>query len=413
MTPCDVVLLSTADWDNPFWTNKQHVACGLAARGFRVLYIESLGLRRPAPTAADLSRIRRRLRKAAARPRLVRENLWVWSPLVLPFQRFALVRALNRALLTAALAWRIRRLGLRRPWLWTYNPLTAQLLRLAEFERVVYHCVDDIAAQPGMPAAVLEQCERDLVRHADVVFTTAPRLQQTRRRWNPNTHYLPNVADFGHFSKALDEALPIPADLANVPRPRLGFIGALSGYKVDFGLVRHLALSRPDWSIVLIGRIGEGDPWTDTSGLLDLPNVHLLGPRPYAELPAYLKAFDVALLPSARNAYTDSMFPMKFFEYLAAGKPVVSVDLPALREFDSAVWLAESADDFRSAVEAVLDGAAPPLESRLALARRYTYDARLARMLELLDRPAPSGPADTRDGYADGDPPREREGRAA
>ena len=407
MTPRDVVLLSTADWDNPFWTNKQHVACGLAGRGFRVLYVESLGLRRPSAHAQDLARIARRVRRTLAGPRQARPDLWVWSPLVLPLQRFAAVRALNRRLLSGSLARRLRRLGFRDPLLWTYNPLTTRLLRTERFERIVYHCVDDIAAQPGMPAAVLEAAERELTARADVVFTTAPRLQETRRRWNPATHYLPNVADFDHFSKALDPALPLPADIAAVPGPRLGFIGALSGYKVDFEMIRTVARTRPDWSVVLIGKVGEGDPWTDPARLEGLPNLHLLGPRPYAELPAYLKAFDVALLPNTRNDYTDSMFPMKFFEYLAAGRPVVSVDLPALRAFRNAVWLADSADSFIAAVQAVLDGAVPPLEARLELAREHTWDARMDRMLALLDDAAPAAvPATGRDGPA-------RTGRAA
>jgi glycosyltransferase involved in cell wall biosynthesis len=406
MIPRDVVLLSTADWDNPFWTNKQHMACGLAGRGFRVLYVESLGLRRPSASAQDLARIARRVRRAMAGPRPVRPDLWIWSPLVLPLQRFAAVRALNRRLLSGSLARQLRRLGFRDPLLWTYNPLTARLLRTERFERIVYHCVDDIAAQPGMPAGVLEGAERELTAGADVVFTTAPRLQETRRRWNPATHYLPNVADFDHFSKALDPALPVPADIAAVPGPRLGFIGALSGYKVDFEMIRTVARARPDWSVVLIGKVGEGDPWTDPARLEGLPNLHLLGPRPYAELPAYLKAFDVALLPSTRNEYTDSMFPMKFFEYLAAGRPVVSVDLPALRAFRSAAWLTDSTDRFIAAVQAVLDGAVPPLESRLALAREHTWDARLDRMLALLDGAGSAGVPAGCDGPA-------RTGRAA
>ena len=105
----DIVLLSTADWDNPFWTNKQHVASELARRGHRVFYIESLGLRRPSASAADVSRILRRLRRAVAMPRAVRENLWVWSPVVLPFQRYGVVRAFNRFLLKSMLAFHLKR----------------------------------------------------------------------------------------------------------------------------------------------------------------------------------------------------------------------------------------------------------------------------------------------------------------
>ena len=381
----DIVLLSTADWDNPFWTNKQHVASELARRGHRVFYIESLGLRRPSASAADVSRILRRLRRAVAMPRAVRENLWVWSPVVLPFQRYGVVRAFNRFLLKSMLAFHLKRLDLRRDILWTYNPLTTRLLSLRTFGQVVYHCVDEIKAQPGMPADVLGPAERELVEMSDIVFTTAPKLAEVRKAWNPNTHDFGNVADFDHFAKAREEATPVPEDLASIPTPRIGFIGAVSSYKVDFPLIRALAQSRPDWSVVLIGKVGEGDPWTDSAALAGLPNLYLLGPRPYAELPRYLKGFEVALLPNTMNEYTESMFPMKFFEYLAAGKPVVSVDLPALRAYHDLAWLAKSPEDFVNGVGEARHGAVAPLEQRLALARQHTYTARTERMMALVD----------------------------
>lgn len=383
MTRFDIVLLSTADWDNPFWTNKQHMACQLAARGCRVLYIDSLGLRRPSTRAQDVSRIGRRLRRALAAPTVVRPNLHVWSPLLLPASLVA-ARRLNRAMLTRALAAQIRRLGFERTLLWTYNPMTTWLLALDAFDGVVYHCVDDIAAQPGMPAAALEAAEEALVRAADVVFATAPNLAETRGRWNPNTHFLPNVADYDHFARALSPDHVTPPDLARIPGPRLGFIGAISGYKLDFELIRQVAVRRPDWSIVLIGKVGEGDPWTDASRLRGLPNLHLLGPRPYEQLPAYLGGIDVALLPSALNEYTASMFPMKFFEYLAAGRPVVSTCLPALRAYAHVARLAAGPEDFIRAIEEELRNGHAGLDARLQLASQHTYAARTERMLAVL-----------------------------
>lgn len=380
----DIVLLSTADWDNPFWTNKQHVAAELARRGHRVLYIDSLGLRRPSASGQDLLRIARRVRKAAAGPRRVRGNLWVWSPIVLPFQRHAVVRAFNRALLSGMLGLVRRALGFRDATLWTYNPMTTRLLDTRRIQHIVYHCVDDIAAQPGMPADVLVEAERELVERADTVFATSPKLAETRRAWNASTHYLPNVADFDHFSVALDPSTPVPKDLAEIRGPRAGFIGAISGYKLDFDLIRHVAESRPSLSVVLIGKVGEGDPWTDADSLEGLPNVHLLGPRPYGELPRYLKGMDVALLPNQRNEYTDSMFPMKFFEYLAAGRPIVSVDLPSLAAYRDTAALHDDRDAFLRAIDDALEGRAAPLEERLEIARDNTYASRMDRMMELM-----------------------------
>lgn len=387
----DIVLLSTADWDNPFWTNKQHVAVQLAKRGHRVFYIDSLGLRRPTASTQDIKRVVRRIGKAIRPPRLVRENLWVWSPVVLPFQGRKLIRNINFFLLNNWLLFWLRKLGFKKSIFWTYNPLTSKLLNLNIYEKIVYHCVDEIKAQPGMPVDVLEQAEQELTERSDIVFVTAPKLYETRKVWNANTFYFPNVADYDHFSRALHVSTTIPQDLINIPSPRLGFIGAISGYKVDFQLLRFIAESRPDCSLVLIGKVGEGDPWTDTSLIAGLPNVYLLGPRPYGELPRYLKGFDVALLPNKLNEYTDSMFPMKFFEYLAAGRFIVSVNLPSLRDFKDIAYIAKSADDFLKGIDLALAGEMASLANRLAVARAYTYESRTEKMMKLVEELGDSG----------------------
>jgi len=384
--PKDVVLLSTADWDNPFWTNKQHVAVELSRRGHRVLYIDSLGLRRPSVSTRDLKRILGRMRKALREPREVRHGVWVWSPLALPLHGNPVSRSATRRLLEHGLDQRLRALGMRRQWLWTYNPLTCRLLDLSSFERRIYHCVDEISAQPGMPVGVLRSAEEELSRAADIVFTTSRTLADTRGRWNVRTHYLPNVADYEHFSSAMTNETGVPKDLTRIKEPRVGFIGAISGYKIDFNLIRAVAQTRPDWSIVLIGSVGEGDPWTDVSPLEGLPNIHVLGPRPYADLPAYSKGFNVALLPNRINEYTDAMFPMKLFEYLASGCPVVSVNLKAIRDYANVVTIAHSTSEFIEKIASVLAGIVPPLSLRLAVARQHTYVTRMDRMLELLEQ---------------------------
>jgi glycosyltransferase involved in cell wall biosynthesis len=387
----DIIIFSTADWANPFWTNKQHVAVEMAKLGDRVFYIDSIGLRRPSVSTQDAKRIWRRIKRAFQRPVEVRPNLWVWSPLALPFPDNAVARQLTSWWLQGWLAFFLQRLGFRRDILWTYNPLTTRLLNLRRFKKVVYHCVDAIEAQPGMPTELLKEAEKELVTRADVVFTTSPALAASRGEWNPHTHYFSNVADYEHFARAMTDEVDIPPDLAAIPAPRLGFVGAISGYKLDFELIRAVALSRPEWSVVLIGKVGEGDPWTRIDLLTNLPNVHLLGPRDYQDLPAYLKGIDVAIQPNSLNEYTNSMFPMKFFEYLAAGKPVVSVDLAALRSFAPAVRIAETYADFIEGVDEALRGQCLKLADRLAVAREHTYSTRMKKMQDIVDATNGSG----------------------
>lgn len=382
----NVVLLSTADWDNPFWTNKQHMAVEFARRGYRVLYIDSLGLRRPSLTGRDLRRVLRRIAKAIRPPQKVRENLWVWSPVMLPFNGVPLIRKLNRWLLVGGLAVWTSWLRMRKAVLWTYNPLSSELLNTRSWSRVVYHCVDEIKAQPGMPSAILERAETDLVRKADIVFVTSTTLEADRKKLNEHTYYLPNVADFDHFAKAMSADEEVPGDLAKIASPRIGFIGAISGYKIDFSLLRDVALRHPAWSLVLIGEIGEGDPWTDSAILHDVPNIHFLGPRAYASLPGYLKGMDVTILPNVLNEYTAAMFPMKFFEYLASGRPVVATNLPSLSAYASTAYLARSPEDFAAGISLALSGEITGLEDRLALARANTYHSRMDKMLALVGK---------------------------
>ena len=236
--------------------------------------------------------------------------------------------------------------------------------------------------QPGMPSEAIGIGEIRLARQADLIFTTAPRLQSFYKEFNPNTFFFPNVADFDHFKSALDPETHVPDDINALARPIIGFVGAISSYKLDFDLIASLAQRHPKWSFVFIGEVGEGDPLTDASLLANLPNVHVLGGRPYASLPGYLKAVDVAILPCIINDYTRSMFPMKFFEYLASGRPVVSTRVPALSAYGHVAALCCDPTEFAKAIKAALAGKAADLSLRLAAAREHTYDIRTSRMWE-------------------------------
>ena len=382
--PKDIIVFSIADWDHPFWTNNQHVALGLGRRGFRILYVESLGLRRPTLKKTDLLRILRRFAKALIPLRRVRKNIWVFSPLVLPFHNRRLCRWLNDKMLLIFLRLMIALLRVRRPIIWTYNPLTAELANSLPHSLLIYHMVDDLTAAPHMPAATIRAAQQDIFRLADLIFPTSRRLQSVCSESHPDkTHYFPNVADFDHFSRATRPG-PTPFDLEPIPRPRIGFVGAISDYKVDFDLIAAVARAKPDWQWILIGPIGQGQPKTSISQL-GLPNIHLLGPKEYQDLPDYLRAFDVATLPCPINDYTRSMFPMTFFEYLAAGKPVVATNLDALQEYFHLASLCCTCEEFIQAIEQALAGRAPDLQLRLSEARRHTWQSRLDQMLRIVE----------------------------
>ena len=387
----DFVVLATADWDHPLWTNKQHTALTLAAAGHRVLYVESLGIRPPRVGASDRTRIVRRLRRMLQLPCQRQERLWVWSPPVLPGGHSGRALRFNRRLLRGGLELVCRWLGFTNPILWTYNPLTSLYLDPEGFAGSIYHCVDRIQDQPGMPVARIEASEEALSKGVDVVFVTSPHLQVSHRRWNPRTLLFGNVADHSHFSRARlgDTAGPLrcPEQLQRIDRPRLIFMGAIDAYKLDLGMLLQLARRNATWRFVLIGPVGECDPSTDVSGLLACPNVEFVGPVAYGDLPSWLAHGDVALLPLQLNGYTRHMFPMKFFEYLSSGLPVVATEIPALEAHADVAWLCPPAVEmFERAIEAALAGAGPSLQQRLERAETQTYEARTASMLEYLER---------------------------
>ena len=389
----DITLLATADWDHPFWTNKQHVAVSLVDLGHRVLYLDSLGLRPPTLAARDRGRLWRRLRRCLAGPRQVRPGLWVVAPLQLPLRASDRIDRCNRLLLALSLRFAYWRLRFRSDLLWTYNPRTACLLDLHPYYRSLYHCVDAIDAQPGMNGPQLRRDEQRLCGLVDLVVTTTPFLQERCAPRARRCVQFTNAVDVDHFRQARDPQVRIPADLESIPSPRLLFVGAIAAYKLNLSLLAELADRHPRWSIVLIGAVGEGDPSTTLTPIAHCLNIHLLGPRSYAELPAYLRGADVGLIPALINDYTRAMFPMKFFEYLAAGLPVVATPLPALEAHAAFLERATDAEGFAGAIERILQRDPSHVPDVGAVLEAVSYRNRTRQMLQLLELAAgqPSG----------------------
>ncbi|MEF2511586.1 glycosyl transferase family 1 [Klebsiella pneumoniae] len=383
----NVVLLSTADWENPFWTNKQHVAVELAKQGINVFYIDSLGLRAPSASRSDFKRISNRLKKSFSGPKHRRNNIWVWSPIILPWHKYGIVRFLNKIYIKSFLYHYLTKLKIKpsETVFWTYNPITTRLVDLRGFQHVIYHCVDEIKEQPGMPTDVIEKAEKDLLQNANIVFATSKKLYETRKDICKEIHYHSNVSDYNHFNTALTTEFDIPSDLAGISGPKLGFIGAISNYKIDFNLLKYIAENRPEYKIILIGEVGEGEPGTNVDELRKYKNIYFLGPKNYLQLPAYLSFMNVALLPNNINSYTDNMFPMKFFEYLSAGRKVVSVNLKSLYDFRDYCSLSETYQDFVDNIDKLISGDVISLEKRLSLAREYTYETRTKKMIEIIN----------------------------
>jgi glycosyltransferase involved in cell wall biosynthesis len=380
----DIVCVGFADWDTELWTNQHHLMSRLA-RENRVLFIESLGLRRPQLAGRDVRRIWRRLRRGLAPPRAA-DGLHVLSPLVLPLHGSRVARWLNGRLLPALVRAAARRLGLRRPILWAYVPQAEALLGALDPSLVIYHCVDDIAAHERIDTASFRAAEERFAARADLVLASAPSLAERMGRLSEHVMYAPNVADTELFARALQPGAPDSA-LAQLPEPRVLFTGAIASVKLDFGLLVELARLLPAWSFALVGPVGLGDPRTDVSALAAEPNIHLLGARPYAELPDVLRGGEAGLIPYARNELTESIFPMKVYEYLAAGLPVVATPLPALTDVPDVATAADAAG-IAALLEQAIANDSPALRAeRSRRAASHSWQRRLEEIAAAIAAP--------------------------
>lgn len=382
----NIICFGFAEWDNPYKTNQHHLMERLS-KSNRVLFIESLGLRQPTLQSKDLTRILKRIFKWFKGVKKVSDTLYVYSPLVLPFHKFRPVRVFNRFFLSLQLNYIVSSRKFTDPIIWSYIPNAIEFLGKWREKASVYHCVDELSANPRIPGEVIKKQEEEFIKRADITFVTSKPLYEEKRKYSGSVYYMPNVADFAHFSKASDTETRINPELENIPRPRLGFVGAVSGYKLDLELLEFLAVKHPEWSLVLIGATGEGEKNADLSALETLKNVHILGGRDYKDLPQYIKGFDVCLLPNRINEYTKNMFPMKFFEYLASGKPVVSTALESLKEFENLGYFSISKDEFENNIGSALKENDKRLrDSRISAANNFTWEKRIDEMSEMIGR---------------------------
>jgi len=345
----------------------------------RILWVNSIGMRRPTVSGRDARRMIAKLKQLTQGLVRVNTNLHVMSPLAVPLPGVPGVDRLNARLLTASIRHYARRAGLTRPILWTFMPNTIGLVGKLGESRVIYHCVDEYSAFAGVPREALRRMEAALVRRADLVLASSETLAEERRPLNPRTHFVSHGVDVTHFARALDAGVSPPADAAGLARPVIGFFGLIAEW-IDLELMAEIARRRPQWTLALIGKAN-----VDTSALRALPNVRVLGQKPYETLPAYCSAFDVGIIPFRIDALTVRANPLKLREYLAAGLPVVSSDLPEVRKYAGLVRLATGATGFITAIEAALaeSGHGP---ARVAAMRQESWEARVEQISDLIEQ---------------------------
>ncbi len=333
-------------------TSNHHVMQRLAAHT-PVLWIETTGMRSPKLTSAsDWRRVVTKLRRMGGALRPGSPGLAVLSPPALPFPTNVFARRFNAWLYRRALNRAMRQLGwTEAPLLWVFIPTAARYLDHLSHQGLVYQCIDRWWAFEYYDSHEMRACHEILCTRADQVFVSAEELRADCIQLTPKVSYMPHGVDWNHFRTALDEATPRPADMPESGRPVIGFIGLIDTW-LDLDLLADIAKTHPESDLVLIGASR-----VSVAGLAALPNVRLLGRKPFGELPAYLRTFTVSLVPFLVNDLTLAVNPIKLREYLSAGVPVVSTALPELLAFRGApgVDVAGTRAEFVGAVSRLLE----------------------------------------------------------
>ncbi|HEU0029672.1 MAG TPA: glycosyltransferase [Kofleriaceae bacterium] len=338
----------------------------LLARDNRVLWMNSISTRTPSLTSGrDLGKIVNKLKSFAKGPMRVEGQMDVYTPIVLPFPHNPLAVRLNQQILRGSVSLLRRNREMRDFQLWSFIPSAAKYIGKLGESLVVYYCTDEWSHFSSVDRDKTMELERELCQRADIVFTTATTLLETKRLYNPETHLALHGVDQAHFARALLPTTELAPELRDVKPPVIGFVGLIQDW-VDVELIRYMAERHHDWTFVLVGKA-----LVDVSPLERLSNVRLLGRKPYEALPSYLKAFDVGIIPFVLNELTRNVNPIKLREYLSAGLPVVSTDIPEVARYvrdqgnlANACTVATTHDDFLAGVERALD--TDSREARLA-----------------------------------------------
>lgn len=325
------------------------------------------------------------------------DNLYLYTPFLFLHDQLApkisFIRKANRKILYFQLSRILRKLkfDMDKLIVWIFNPYQVDYLDLLNEKYLIYDCYDEyldpITFRDNSLLRQLEEKDRQIIRKADIVFAASELIVEKRRELNKNTYYLPNAADYNHFNKAFNKKTPIPDDIASIPHPIIGFVGNMN-QSIDFNLLTYLSRKKPEWSLVLVGPFKYYE-----RGFLHLEelrearsckNIYFVGGKPFEQIPSYLKAFDVCLIPYRDSEFNRSRSPVKLFEYMASGKPIVSTPVHQCQHFEGVIEIAKEPQSFLEAIAKLLTGDHKITQNYLMIAKENSWEKRADRVLEII-----------------------------
>lgn len=354
------------------------------AKSNRILWINSIGMRTPTVHGKDIVKIGVKLRSFFRGIQRIQDNLYIMTPLAIPFHGSELSTKINRTLLLAQVSYYRKKLGFENPILWSFLPNVESLFGSFSEKLSLYYITDDFTQFSGHPAKAIEKMESCLIDKCDIVIASAKRLAEKKSLNGKEIKIISHGVDHKHFAQGLSLSdADWPADVKGIKHPIIGFYGEINAW-LDLNMLAEAARMRSEWSFVLLGRIAV--EVGNIRFLTELPNVHHLGQKRFKELPAYCAAFDVALIPMKLNELTLNVNPLKLREYLAAGVAVVSAPLPEVLPYKDVVKFATTADELIAAADEWLKKNrkefAPILSQRVA---NESWDSKVEEISRIIE----------------------------
>ena len=385
-----IICFGGEDWWYHHPHSKNHLMRRFARAGNKVIFVNSISMGlAPMKSGELVPRVKRKLKSYAKLARTTEEGITVVSPAVVPFFGSRVAVATNRRLLTAQISSLAKRRGLTRPILWIAIPTAIEVAGRLNESLVIYHVSDkydantmDHATDPALIRALHERA----IDAADLIFYSSRKLLAEAERGREKSYLLEQAVDFDRWSTISET--PLAEAIAQIPRPRIGYFGAIEPWLIDQELIKEAAQKQPTWNWVFIGNKSRR---LEIEGL---PNVHFLPPVPYDELPGYAAGFDVCVLPwNTEVPFTSYGSAIKVREYLATGKPVVISPLPEYESMSKVLRIARSREQFLALVsDALREEGSEKSRARQDAVRDGTWDARAEWVSGLIEEKLKSAP---------------------
>lgn len=384
----DIICISSIDWDF-IWQGHQEIMSVFAGNGNRVLFIENTGVR--APGIKDLSRLHKRFRDYFRGIKGIREearNLYVYSPIVLPFPYSRVARLINRYILLSVITRWMKVMNFVDPIIWTFLPTgtAMDIIENVDKKLLIYYCIDNFAVSSPDAKKIVSH-EKKLLEAADIVFVTSQALYDYCSKYNKKVDLFPFGVNIDNFEKTRIDRTEPPAEFKDIKGPIVGYVGGIHKW-IDQELIRSVAAKNPDLNFVFVGPLQ-----TEVSSLSSIGNIRFLGKKKHCELPVYVKYFSAAIIPYLITDYTKNVYPTKLNEYLSMGKPVISTSLPEVEIFNKryadVVYIAGNKEEFSRMVgNAIKEDNISLQQRRISIAGENSWIRRIELMSEAISKAA-------------------------